>query len=125
MQVLDQNVEEVVKDAGFVAMETIAEEQSLEILTVEQLLDEADKLNKDVQVNLESPYDTEFEIKVVKSFFTGHVSEIQDQIMHDSEDIQEDSDYESIPEDDLRYVSRFEASDDTQGNDVSHSDYIF
>ncbi|GJR60982.1 hypothetical protein Tco_1503144, partial [Tanacetum coccineum] len=51
-------------------------------------------------------------------------------IMHDSEettDIQEDSDYESMPEDDLRSVSEFEAADfdDTQGNDVSHSDHIF
>ncbi|GKB43946.1 hypothetical protein Tco_0888888, partial [Tanacetum coccineum] len=124
-KVLDQNVEEKVKDARFVAMETVAEEQSLEILTVEQLLDEADKLNKDVQVTLESPCDTESKIKIVKSFFIGHVSEIQDQIMHDSEDIQEDSDYESIPEDDLTSVSGFEASDDTQRNDVSYSDYIF
>ncbi|GKE45353.1 hypothetical protein Tco_1472637 [Tanacetum coccineum] len=129
-KVLDQNVKTEVKDAGFVAIETVAEEQYLEIPTVEQLLDEADKLNKDVQETPESPYDTESEIKVVKSFFTSHISELQDQIMHDSEettDIQEDSDYESMPEDDLRSVSEFEAADfdDTQGNDVSHSDHIF
>ncbi|GKC24227.1 hypothetical protein Tco_1026377 [Tanacetum coccineum] len=50
--------------------------------------------------------------------------------MHDSDesaDVQEDSDYESMPEDDLRSVLGFEAadSDNTQGNDVSHSDHIF
>nr|GEV34853.1 hypothetical protein [Tanacetum cinerariifolium] len=50
--------------------------------------------------------------------------------MHDSkesDDIQEDSDYESMPKDDLRSVSEFEAADfnDKQGNDVSHSNYIF
>ncbi|GKD17430.1 hypothetical protein Tco_1206588 [Tanacetum coccineum] len=42
---IDQNVEQE-KDAEFVAMEKVAEEQSLEIPIVEQLLDEADKLNK-------------------------------------------------------------------------------
>ncbi|GKF67643.1 hypothetical protein Tco_0197322, partial [Tanacetum coccineum] len=100
------------------------------IPTVEQLLDEVDKQNKVVQETLESPYDTESEIKVVKSYFTSHIPKEQDQIMHDSDesaDVQEDSDYESMPEDDLRSVSGFEAaeSDNTQGNDVSHSDYIF
>nr|GEV51077.1 hypothetical protein [Tanacetum cinerariifolium] len=44
--------------------------------------------------------------------------------MHDSD---ESTDYESMPEDDLRSVSGFEGvdSDDTQGNDVSHSDHTF
>ncbi|GKA82264.1 hypothetical protein Tco_0789012 [Tanacetum coccineum] len=50
--------------------------------------------------------------------------------MHDfkeSADIQEDSDYESMPKDDLRFVSEFETADshDTQGNDLSNSDLIF
>ncbi|GJR08156.1 hypothetical protein Tco_0790808 [Tanacetum coccineum] len=50
--------------------------------------------------------------------------------MHDSDesaDVQEDSDYELMPEDDLRSISGFEAADfdNTQGNDVSHSDHIF
>nr|GFB07200.1 hypothetical protein [Tanacetum cinerariifolium] len=40
--VLDQNTKEEVKDTEFVAMEEVAEDQSLEIPTVEQLLDEAD-----------------------------------------------------------------------------------
>ncbi|GKE13598.1 hypothetical protein Tco_1417149, partial [Tanacetum coccineum] len=37
------------KDVEFVAIEKVAEEQSLEFPTVEQLLDEADKLNKAIQ----------------------------------------------------------------------------
>ncbi|GJS24112.1 retrovirus-related pol polyprotein from transposon TNT 1-94 [Tanacetum coccineum] len=50
--------------------------------------------------------------------------------MHDSDesvDVQEDSDYESMPKDDLRSVAGSEDtdSDNTQGNDVSHSDHIF
>ncbi|GKD94179.1 hypothetical protein Tco_1374016 [Tanacetum coccineum] len=50
--------------------------------------------------------------------------------MHDSDEsanVQKDSDYESMPEDDLRYVSGFENTDfdNTQGNDVSHPDHIF
>ncbi|GJW15540.1 hypothetical protein Tco_0019673 [Tanacetum coccineum] len=48
VKVLDQNVKEE-KDVEFVAMKEVAEEQSLEIPTVEQLLDEADKHNKAVQ----------------------------------------------------------------------------
>ncbi|GKD71054.1 hypothetical protein Tco_1325144, partial [Tanacetum coccineum] len=44
-KVLGQNVE-VEKDVKFVAMEEVVEEQSLEIPTVDQLLDQADKLNK-------------------------------------------------------------------------------
>ncbi|GJW82195.1 hypothetical protein Tco_0146170 [Tanacetum coccineum] len=68
MQVLDQNVKEE-NDVEFVSMEEVAEEQSKEVLIVEQLLDE---------------------------------------ILHDSDksaDVQEDSEYESMPKDDLRYVS--------------------
>ncbi|GKA28782.1 hypothetical protein Tco_0715027 [Tanacetum coccineum] len=97
----DQNIEEE-KDDKFVNMEEIAEEQSKEIPTAEQLLDEVDKQNKVVQETPKSPYDTESEIKV-------------------------DSDYESMLEDDLRSVSGFEDddSDNTQGNDMSYSDHIF
>ncbi|GJR18510.1 hypothetical protein Tco_0967037 [Tanacetum coccineum] len=72
---------------------------------IEQLLDEVNKQNKAVQETLKSPYDTESEIKVVKSFFNSHIPKPQDQIMHDFEEsanIQEDSDYELMPEDDLR-----------------------
>ncbi|GKB12457.1 hypothetical protein Tco_0846380 [Tanacetum coccineum] len=101
--VLNQNVEEE-KDAKFVAMEKVAEEQSLEIPTVEQLLDEADKLNK----------------------------VLKDQTMHDSEEIVDihegsDSDLQSMPDDDLRFVSGFHTADfdNTHENEVSNSDHIF
>nr|GFA44874.1 hypothetical protein [Tanacetum cinerariifolium] len=47
VKVLDQHVEEE-KDVEFVAIEEVDKEQSLEIPTVEQLLDEADKLNKSI-----------------------------------------------------------------------------
>ncbi|GKA89568.1 retrovirus-related pol polyprotein from transposon TNT 1-94 [Tanacetum coccineum] len=128
---VNQNVEEE-KDAEFVAIEEVAVEQSLEILTVEQLLDEADKLNKVVQETPESPYDTESEIKVVKSFFTSHISELKDQTMHDSEEIADihegsNSDLQSMHDDDLRFVSGFHIadSDDTHENEVSNYDHIF
>ncbi|GKD74726.1 hypothetical protein Tco_1333008, partial [Tanacetum coccineum] len=131
MQVLDQNVEEE-KDAEFVAIEEVVEEQSLEIPTVEQLMDEAGKLNKTVQETPKSPYDTKLEIKIVKSFFTHHISKLKDQTMHDSEetvDIHEgsNSDLHSMPNDDLKSVSRFHTanSDDTHENKVSKSDHIF
>ncbi|GKD18481.1 hypothetical protein Tco_1207639, partial [Tanacetum coccineum] len=55
------------------------------------------------QETLQSPYDTQLEIKVVKSFFTSHLSEVQDQTMNDYE--------ESAATD----------SDDTYQNEVSHS----
>ncbi|GKD87898.1 hypothetical protein Tco_1359052, partial [Tanacetum coccineum] len=106
-------------------MVTVAEEQSLEILTVAQLLDE---VNKAAQETLESPYDIKLEIKVVKSVFTSHLSGVQDQIMNDYEEsggIQEDSDsdLQSMPDDDLRSVSGFEVadSDDIHDNEVSYS----
>ncbi|GKA42569.1 hypothetical protein Tco_0735229 [Tanacetum coccineum] len=110
-----------------VEKEEVAVKQTLEIPIVAQLLDE---VNKAAQETPESPYDTESEIKVVKSFFTSHLSKVQDQTMNDYEEsagIQEDSDsdLQSMPDDDLRSVSRFEAvdSDDTHENEVSHSAY--
>ncbi|GJS03176.1 retrovirus-related pol polyprotein from transposon TNT 1-94 [Tanacetum coccineum] len=80
--------------------EEVAEEQTLEIPIVAQLLDE---VNKAAQETPESPYDTESEIKVIKSFFTSHLSDVQDQTMNDYE--------ESAAAD----------SDDTHDNEVSHS----
>nr|GEX28057.1 hypothetical protein [Tanacetum cinerariifolium] len=105
-------------------MEEDAEDKAMEIPAVEQLLDEVDKQNKAVQETLESPYDTEFKIKVVKSYFTSQISKLQDQIMHDSDEL---ADYESILEDDLRSVLGFETADfdDTQRNYVSRSDHTF
>ncbi|GJZ14696.1 retrovirus-related pol polyprotein from transposon TNT 1-94 [Tanacetum coccineum] len=107
--VLDQNFKKE-KDAEFVAIEEITEEQSLEFPIVEQLLDEADKLNKAIQETSESPYDTESKIKVVKSFLTSYISELQDQTMHDSKetaDVHEESnsDLQSMPDDDLTLLT--------------------
>ncbi|GJU96645.1 retrovirus-related pol polyprotein from transposon TNT 1-94 [Tanacetum coccineum] len=66
-----------------VEKEEVAEEQTMEIPTVAQLMDE---VNKAAQETPESPYDTDSEIKVVKSFFTSHLSEVQDQTMNDYEE---------------------------------------
>nr|GFA56776.1 hypothetical protein [Tanacetum cinerariifolium] len=107
-----------------VEIEEDAEDKSMEISTVKHLLDEVDKQNKAVQKTPVSPYDTESEIKVVKSYFTSQISKLKDQIMYDSD---ESVNYKSMPKDDLRSVSGFEGadSDNTQGNDVSHSDHTF
>ncbi|GKC17881.1 hypothetical protein Tco_1014663 [Tanacetum coccineum] len=99
--------------------------QSLEAFVTAEVLTNNQLKAADIT---ESPYDIESEIKVVKSFFTNHFSEVQDQTMNDYEEsagIQEDSDsnLQSMPDDDLRSVSGFEAadSDDTYDNKVSHS----
>ncbi|GJY22077.1 hypothetical protein Tco_0394643 [Tanacetum coccineum] len=79
-----------------------AEEQSLEIPTVEQLLDEVDNQNIGVQETSESPYDIKSEIKG------------------------SDSDLQSMPDDELRSVSGFETaeSDGLLDNEVSTSNHI-
>ncbi|GJW30222.1 hypothetical protein Tco_0047097 [Tanacetum coccineum] len=94
-KVLDQNVKKE-KDAEFLSREEVAEEQSKEISTVEQLLDEVDKQNKAT--------------------------------MHDSKEIVDshkgsDSDLQSMPDDNLRSVSGFYATD-SEENVVSKSDNI-
>ncbi|GKC23604.1 hypothetical protein Tco_1025754 [Tanacetum coccineum] len=57
--VLDQNVEEEVKDTGFVAMEEV---------TFEHIINEVDSKTQSAQENVESPYDIESEIKIIKSY---------------------------------------------------------
>nr|GEZ54310.1 hypothetical protein [Tanacetum cinerariifolium]GEZ59117.1 hypothetical protein [Tanacetum cinerariifolium] len=54
-----QNVEEEIKDTGFVAMEEV---------TFEQIMDEVDAKTQGAQEIDESPYDTELEIKFIKSY---------------------------------------------------------
>ncbi|GJS85935.1 retrovirus-related pol polyprotein from transposon TNT 1-94 [Tanacetum coccineum] len=87
-----------------VEVKEVVEEQSLEIPTFQQLLDEVNKHNKAIQETPESPYDTELKIKVLKSFLTSHFYELQDQAMNDSEE-----------------TAEFEVadSDDTLDNEVS------
>nr|GEU51670.1 hypothetical protein [Tanacetum cinerariifolium] len=84
-----------------IEMEEDAEDKSIKISTVEQLLDKVDKQNKAVQETSESTYDTESEIKVVKSYFTSRIPKLQDQIMHGTD---ESVDYESMPEDHLDHI---------------------
>ncbi|GJV95025.1 hypothetical protein Tco_1546602 [Tanacetum coccineum] len=114
-----------------VKKEEVAEEQTLEIPSLEQLLEEVDNHNQADQTTSESPYDTESEIKVVKSFLTSHLSELHDQTMNNYEvlaDIHDksDSDLHSMPDNELRTVLEFETidSDDFHDNDVSTSDYV-
>nr|GEU48663.1 retrovirus-related Pol polyprotein from transposon TNT 1-94 [Tanacetum cinerariifolium] len=114
-----------------VEKEKVDEEQTLEIPLLEQLLEEVDNHNQAVQTTSESPYATESEIKVVKSFLTNHLSKLHDQTINDYEvsaDIQENSnsDLHSIPDDELRSVLKFETtdSDNFHKNDVSISDHI-
>ncbi|GJZ08138.1 hypothetical protein Tco_0542421 [Tanacetum coccineum] len=109
----------------------VAKEQTLEIPSLEQLLEEVDNHNQVVQTTLESPYDTESEIKFVKSFLTNHLFELHDQTMNDYEvlaDIQDnsDSDLHSMPDDELRSVLEFETadSDDFHDNNISTSDHV-
>nr|GEU77613.1 uncharacterized mitochondrial protein AtMg00810-like [Tanacetum cinerariifolium] len=97
----------------------LAEEQENQPSSAEaeKLLDEPDKLNKVVQEIPKSLYDTKSEIKVVKSFLTSNFSKLQKDF---------DFDLQSMPNDDLRSVSGFEAadSDDTHENEVSKSDHL-
>ncbi|GKA17197.1 hypothetical protein Tco_0697034 [Tanacetum coccineum] len=65
MQVLDQNVEEEVKDTRFVVMEGF---------TFKQIIDEVDLKTQGAQENAESPFDTESEIKIIKSYQAATIS---------------------------------------------------
>nr|GEY61625.1 hypothetical protein [Tanacetum cinerariifolium] len=57
--VLDQNFQEEVKDTGL---------ESIGDVNFEQIIDEYDQKNKAAREELESPYDTEFKIKIIKRF---------------------------------------------------------
>nr|GEV90094.1 retrovirus-related Pol polyprotein from transposon TNT 1-94 [Tanacetum cinerariifolium] len=63
--VLDQNVKEEVKDIGFVAMVEV---------TFEQIMDGVDAKTQGAQEINESPYETELEIKIVKSYQAATIS---------------------------------------------------
>nr|GEU46900.1 hypothetical protein [Tanacetum cinerariifolium] len=111
-----------------------AEEQRNQHSTIEavKLLNEADKLNKAIQETPKGLYDTESEIKVVKSFSTSHISKMKDHTMHNSKetaDIHEGSgsNLQSMPDDDLKSISGFHTTDSDayHKNEVSKSDHIF
>ncbi|GKB05854.1 hypothetical protein Tco_0834049, partial [Tanacetum coccineum] len=120
-EVLDQNVEEEVKDAGFVAMEDV---------TFEQIMDEVDSKTQGAQENAESPYDTESEIKIIKSYQAATISGLlfihqsssydqddQDVIDITPKDAEEGDASESLsglrsmPDDDLASMTGFETQD--------------
>ncbi|GJY21094.1 hypothetical protein Tco_0393660 [Tanacetum coccineum] len=65
MYILDQNVKEDVKDAGFVAMEEV---------TFEQIMDEVETKTQNAQENDESPYENASEIKIIKSYQAATIS---------------------------------------------------
>ncbi|GKC93789.1 hypothetical protein Tco_1159231, partial [Tanacetum coccineum] len=96
-EVLNQNVEEEVKDDRFVAMEQV---------TFEKIMDEVDSKTQDAQENVESPYDTKSEIKIIKSYQATTIS-----------DAKEGDAYESLyglrsmPDDDLASMTGFEIQD--------------
>ncbi|GKC63059.1 hypothetical protein Tco_1095657, partial [Tanacetum coccineum] len=121
--VLNQNVEEEVKDDGFVAMEQV---------TFEKIMDEVDSKTQDAQENAESPYDTKLEIKIIKSSQATTISgllyiyqsssydqEDQDVIDISPKDAKEGDAYESLyglrsmPDDDLASMTGFEIQDST------------
>ncbi|GKF08989.1 hypothetical protein Tco_0043213, partial [Tanacetum coccineum] len=98
--VLDQNVKEEVKDIGFVAMEEV---------TFEQIMDEVDSKTQGAQENAESPYDTESEIKIIKSYQAATISGSL-----------------FMPDDDLASISGFKTQDSAdhvseEGTDTLHA----
>nr|GEY45133.1 hypothetical protein [Tanacetum cinerariifolium] len=75
-QVLDQNIQEEVKESGL---------ESMGDVTFDQIMDEIDQKTKAAEEKLESPYDTESKIKIIKSFmedvFNHHPSDIPEAIV--------------------------------------------
>ncbi|GKE61248.1 hypothetical protein Tco_1511615 [Tanacetum coccineum] len=96
-KVLDQNVEEEVKDTGFVAIEDV---------TFEQIMDEVDLKTQGAQENAESPYDTESEIKIIKSYQAATIFDAEEGDASDSL-----SGLRSMPDDDLASITSSETQD--------------
>ncbi|GJY67157.1 hypothetical protein Tco_0469395 [Tanacetum coccineum] len=124
MQVVDQNIQEEVKESGL---------ESLGDVTFEQIMDEYDQTNKAAQEVPESPYDTESEIKIIKRFqicqadadaqitFLGsepYDMEIDQTSKKDDSD-ETDFGLQSMPDDDLASLSGFQAED---SDDEAQSD---
>ncbi|GKE25736.1 hypothetical protein Tco_1441120 [Tanacetum coccineum] len=108
MQVLDQKVQEEVKESGL---------ESMRDVTFEQIMDEIDQQNKAAQEKPESPYDTESEIKVIKRFkprqsdddaqITFLSVEPYDQTKSRDDASDSDSGLRSMPNDDLVSLTGF------------------
>ncbi|GJU44677.1 hypothetical protein Tco_1201943, partial [Tanacetum coccineum] len=127
MHALDKNVEEEVKDIGFVAMEEV---------TFERIMDEVDSKAHGAQENVESPYDTESKIKIIKSYQAATISGslfIHQNSSYDQEkDVEEGDASESLfglrsmPNDDLASISGFKTQDSAdhvskEGIDTLHT----
>ncbi|GJX54686.1 hypothetical protein Tco_0283055 [Tanacetum coccineum] len=127
VHILDQNIMEE-EDAGV---------HSLEEPTFEQLMDEVDKLKEVAQEKPKSPYDTESEIKIIKSFQVNIVSNsllihqglqrsTSDDInviditpKDDEEGDASDSDLRSMPSDNLASLTGFETPDSDDEASIS------
>ncbi|GJS50922.1 hypothetical protein Tco_0624284 [Tanacetum coccineum] len=107
-KVLDQKVQEEVKESGL---------ESMRDVTFEQIMDEIDQQNKAAQEKPESPYDTESEIKVIKRFkprqsdddaqITFLSVEPYDQTKSRDDASDSDSGLRSMPNDDLVSLTGF------------------
>ncbi|GJT78345.1 hypothetical protein Tco_1045070 [Tanacetum coccineum] len=86
--VQDQNVQEEIKESGL---------ESMKDITFDQIMDEIDQKNTDAE-KAESPYDTESEFKIIKSFQAAAVSDAFDSVLR------------SMPDDDLASLIGFETS---------------
>ncbi|GJZ72673.1 hypothetical protein Tco_0636819 [Tanacetum coccineum] len=125
-KVLDQNIIE----------EDDARVHSMEEPTFEQLMDKVDKLKEVAQEKPESPYDTESEIKIIKSYQVNTVSgsllihqgsqrsTLDDNVIDitpkdDEERDASDSDLRSMPSDDLASLTSFETLDSDDETSIS------
>ncbi|GKA97273.1 hypothetical protein Tco_0825167 [Tanacetum coccineum] len=119
-------------------MKQVAETQQAEVTVATAdatKRDDTERLKTSDNQNVKEEKDVEFvsieEVAEEQSKEIPTVEQLLDEVDKQNKVVQEtpekDSDYESMPEDNLRSVSGFKAtdSDNTQGNDVSHSDHIF
>ncbi|GKC81591.1 hypothetical protein Tco_1137308 [Tanacetum coccineum] len=129
-KVLDQNIQNEVKESGL---------ESMRDVTFEQIMDEYDQKNKAAQEDPEKPYYTESEIKIIKRFqpsqpadddaqitFLGSEPYMEiDQTSKKADSDETDSGLQSMPDDDLASLSGFEAEDsDDEDSQSNHQDNL-
>ncbi|GKC77994.1 hypothetical protein Tco_1128768 [Tanacetum coccineum] len=109
--------------------------ESIGDVTFEQIMDEIDQQNQAAQDKLETPYDTESEIKIIKRFQPSQPDddaqitflnvEPYDPTKSRDADSDSDSGLQSMPDDDLPSLSGFETPDsqdeDSQSDDNLHA----
>nr|GEZ07470.1 hypothetical protein [Tanacetum cinerariifolium] len=118
--IMKENVEEKEK----------AKNHSLDIPTVEQLLDKVNKQNSSVQHTQESPFDTESDILFVKSFQASQITKDVEVTLMGSRPMDMDSqitdsefELESMLDDVLQSLSGVETYVSDSSHDVSHSEH--